>query len=244
LSVIHLCKMHMNKAAIGVGPFGFAVMVILLLFAAGDASAFTCVEITDSEQRLSCYDAAVLCQVNKSDEDRLACFDQSFDRAQSSSQAQPDSVVSNEVSQANKSRQTSVETVSPAEAKSVGEQIRSQKVSSKPTAHKFKAPKSNLLESKAPKSKAPEGDEDKFGLPDRGGSEDSNYVEATIVRVETNALRIDYLKLDNGQVWREVENGKLRFKAGQKVRIESGLLSSYKLKIVGKNLSVKVKRTQ
>lgn len=81
-------------------------------------------------------------------------------------------------------------------------------------------------------------------LRDRGLFEDANHVEAIIVRIQTKAHRIDYLKLDNGQVWREVENGRLRFKAGQKVRIEAGLLNSYKLKIVGKILSVKVKRTQ
>ncbi|MFT6436151.1 MAG: hypothetical protein ACJAVI_004208 [Candidatus Azotimanducaceae bacterium] len=233
--------MQMNKAAVEIGPFGFAVMVISLLFTAGHANAFSCVGIADSEKRLSCYDAAVLCQVKKVDGDRLACFDQAFDRAQSSLLVQPDSAVpadvatvvsgpmsseavTTEVRQANVSRQTSVETVPPAEAISVGEQIRSQKVGSKSTTSKV--------------------DEGKFGLPDRGLSEDANYVEAVIVRVQTNAHRIDYLKLDNGQVWREVEDGRLRFKAGQKVRIEAGLLSSYKLKIVGKNLSVKVKRTQ
>ena len=51
-------------------------------------------------------------------------------------------------------------------------------------------------------------------------------------------------RLDNGQVWREVEDGRLRFKKGQKVRIELGLLSTYKLHIVGRKLSVKVKRTK
>lgn len=53
----------MNKGVLEIGPFGLAVKVISLLFSAGHASAFSCVEIAGSEKRLPCYDATVLCQV-------------------------------------------------------------------------------------------------------------------------------------------------------------------------------------
>ena len=92
------------------------------------------------------------------------------------------------------------------------------------------------------KPNRPRVEEDDFGLPDRLQGAAAPFIEASIIRIQTNANRVNYLELDNGQVWRETEKGRLRFKIGQKVRIESGLLSSYKLKVVGKKLSVKVKR--
>ena len=69
------------------------------------------------------------------------------------------------------------------------------------------------------------------------------YVEATIVEIATGGA-IDYLRLDNGQVWREVEDSHMRFKEGRKVTITEGILSSYDLKMEGYNKIVKVKRVR
>ncbi|NCF73152.1 MAG: hypothetical protein GWP67_06580 [Gammaproteobacteria bacterium] len=67
------------------------------------------------------------------------------------------------------------------------------------------------------------------------------YIEANIIEIAT-AGEIDYLRLDNGQVWREVEDSHMRFKEGRKVTITEGILSSYDLKMEGYNKKVKVKR--
>ena len=69
------------------------------------------------------------------------------------------------------------------------------------------------------------------------------YIEATIVEIATSG-EIDYLRLDNGQVWREVEDGHLRYKEGREVTITEGIFSSYDLKMEGYNNIVKVKRVR
>jgi U3 small nucleolar RNA-associated protein 14 len=86
-------------------------------------------------------------------------------------------------------------------------------------------------------------------LPDEFGkkkkldtSEES--IEATIVKVTTNALKIDYLRLDNGHVWRENEDNHVRFKVGRMVRIEEGMMGSFNLTMEGTGKIVKVKRVK
>lgn len=69
------------------------------------------------------------------------------------------------------------------------------------------------------------------------------YVEATIVEIATGG-EIDYLRLDNGQVWREVGDSRMRFKEGRKVTITEGILGSYDLKMEGYNKIVKVRRVR
>ncbi len=69
-------------------------------------------------------------------------------------------------------------------------------------------------------------------------------VEATIIEVATSALKIDFLRLDNGQVWRETENSRTRFKAGQKVGIQEGIFGSHNLTIEGSDKIVKVTRVK
>ena len=207
----------------------FAVITaILLLLTIEHAKASSCAELADSKDRLACYDNAALCQAETSDVKRLACFDRAFDQAPPMPQNVPTSV-SSTVEPADPA-------VPPPRAPIYSSTNTAEKVAKKPQAVYSEPVSSEDSESKV--------NESEFGLPDRRLAEDAKFIEATIVRVQTNSNRIDYLKLDNGQVWREVEDGRLRFKVGQRVRIESGLLSSYKLKVVGKNLSVKVKRTK
>lgn len=69
------------------------------------------------------------------------------------------------------------------------------------------------------------------------------YIEAIIVEIATSG-NIDYLRLDNGQVWREVEESHLRFKEGRKVTITDGILGSYDLRMEGIKNIVKVRRTR
>ncbi len=69
-------------------------------------------------------------------------------------------------------------------------------------------------------------------------------IEATIVEVATSALNIDYVSLDNGQVWRETEDGRARFKVGQIVRIQEGILGSHNLTVEGSKKAIKVTRVR
>lgn len=65
---------------------------------------------------------------------------------------------------------------------------------------------------------------------------------ATIAEVERNRLGIDYLTLDNGQVWREIEDYRKRFREGDRVTITPGTFSSYDLYFDGSKRRIKVKR--
>lgn len=84
---------------------------------------------------------------------------------------------------------------------------------------------------------------EKFGKETRLDAPEE-YIEATIVEVITNALRIDYLRLDNGHIWRENEDSRVRFKVGRKVKIEEGILGSFNLTMEGTRKIVKVKRVK
>jgi hypothetical protein len=69
------------------------------------------------------------------------------------------------------------------------------------------------------------------------------YVEGTIVEILKSG-QIEYVRLDNGQVWREVTDSRMRFKEGRKVTITEGILNSYDLRMEGYNKAVKVKRVR
>lgn len=83
---------------------------------------------------------------------------------------------------------------------------------------------------------------EEFGMrePKEGPKE---YVTGTIVKVLKSG-QIEYLRLDNGQVWREVTDSRMRFREGGKVVITEGILNSYDLKLEGYNKIVKVKRVR
>ena len=59
-------------------------------------------------------------------------------------------------------------------------------------------------------------------------------VVANIIEARTIARGKWRLKLDNGQIWQEVEPGRNRYKAGLQVTIESGFMGSYTLQTKGK----------
>ena len=69
------------------------------------------------------------------------------------------------------------------------------------------------------------------------------YIEAKILEIITQGT-IDYLRLDNGQVWRETKANSLRFREGRGVTITEGILNSYDLKMEGQKKIVKVKRVR
>jgi hypothetical protein len=69
-------------------------------------------------------------------------------------------------------------------------------------------------------------------------------IEAVIVEVRTNVRDIDYLSLDNGQIWRETEDSLVRFRVGRKVTIKEGIFGSRNLTMEGIDRNAKVKRVK
>lgn len=84
---------------------------------------------------------------------------------------------------------------------------------------------------------------DDFGKRERVEAP-TQSVTASIVRVQ-EAGNVDYLYLDNGQVWRETggDSG-VRFKEGKSVTITEGVLGSYDLRMEGRNRKAKVRRVR
>ena len=86
--------------------------------------------------------------------------------------------------------------------------------------------------------------ERRFGLPQRKEKEDEKIeIKDKITKVTQLAdLRLD-ITLDNDQKWRSVEKiRQIRIKPGQEVTISEGFISGYALKVVGKKISIRVRR--
>jgi len=79
---------------------------------------------------------------------------------------------------------------------------------------------------------------------ERNSATSGGEITAKIVEVTTNAFKIDFIHLDNGHVWRENENSRVRFEVGQKVKIEEGILGSFNLTVEGSSKTVKVNRVK
>ncbi len=91
--------------------------------------------------------------------------------------------------------------------------------------------------------RSPPDSAENFGLKER--PEDRQLsVTAKIEKLE-KAGSVDYLYLDNGQVWRETggDSG-VRFKKGKMVTITEGALGSYDLLMEGRNRKAKVRRVR
>lgn len=76
------------------------------------------------------------------------------------------------------------------------------------------------------------------------GRATDDRIESTIVGITTNAHNIDFLRLDNGHIWRENEDSRVRFSMGSKVTIEEGMFGSFNLKMEGAPRAVKVRRVE
>ena len=89
-----------------------------------------------------------------------------------------------------------------------------------------------------------EDKERRFGLPKRKETEEEKIeIRDKIVKVtQLTGLRLD-ITLGNDQKWRSVEKiRQIRLKPGQEVVISEGFISGYVLKVVGKKISIRVKR--
>ena len=86
--------------------------------------------------------------------------------------------------------------------------------------------------------------ERRFGLPKRDENKEQKIeIRDKITKVtQLTSLRLD-VTLDNDQKWRSVEKiRQIRLKPGQEVTISEGFISGYVLKVVGKKISIRVRR--
>lgn len=180
----------------------------------GPALAGVCTHLEDDAERLACFDAGVRCSSIDSDSDRLRCFDRVYDRVYDGAESGIEQAVDT-------SRHSDGDTAVAA-------------VRSEPNGPDDAAGNAGTVAA----ASSPED----FGK--REPADVQEYIEATIVEIRTTGLKIDYLRLDNGQVWREVNDSRIRFKEGRRVTITEGILGSFDLQMEGYNRIAKVRRVR
>ena len=192
---------------------------VSLVVASNMAYGDSCMGIRDDRGRLDCFDRAHACtNISRSDA-RLECYDEVYSN---SPQAPVAPVESKETLQR--------ETPEPSMPPKANE--------------KLSADVPIEVPEKAESGQKPavvERADDGFGKKKKI-SAPAAFIEGEIVEVMQNARKIDYVILDNGHIWREYEDYRIRYKVGQKVRIEEGILGSYNMKINGVKKLIKVKR--
>lgn len=180
----------------------------------GPALAGVCTHIEDDAERLACFDAGVRCSSIDSDNDRLRCFDQVYDGVYDGAES---------------GIEQAVDTGLHADGDTAVGSVQSE-----PDGPDDAAGNTSTVAA----ASSPED----FGK--REPSDVQEYIEATIVEIRTTGLQIDYLRLDNGQVWREVDDSRIRFKEGRSVTITEGVLGSFDLQMEGYNRIAKVRRVK
>ena len=90
-----------------------------------------------------------------------------------------------------------------------------------------------------PEAVAPVQSKSTFGFADKDTDES---VVATITKLSTDSRNYMTFTLDNGQVWKQTEVNRIRFKEGDTVEIEEGRFSGYYLSSTKNNRSTNVKR--
>lgn len=95
---------------------------------------------------------------------------------------------------------------------------------------------SNSLEQRA---------EENFGQEQRQVVEEApDSIEATITQIDQAAYGKLLITLDNGQVWRQNDSGRVNWKSGDKVIVERALFGSFKMKSASGGRTLRVKRVQ
>lgn len=86
---------------------------------------------------------------------------------------------------------------------------------------------------------APVQSKSMFGFAEK---ESDESVVATITKLSTDSRNYMTFTLDNGQVWKQTEVNRIRFKEGDTVEIEEGRFSGFYLSSTNNNRSTNVKR--
>ncbi len=185
----------------------------LLLFSASHAVANCDRDGSDSASLLSCFDE---CAQIEADDQRLQCYSSVADLMQGGFKGK--AVVSETEVLQSRLEETQARVVEIEEQLEQAEE------------------KIRQVEATQPEP------EETFGKRNIRRQPDGFKVETTIAKVVDGANGITYLHLQNGQLWREVSDSRIRFRSGNKVAIEEGLLGSYRLELIDAGRKVKVRR--
>ena len=188
-------------------------LLTILSVAMNMTFADSCAEIDAEIKRLACYDSGHSCFEILSDESRLQCYDRAY---------------SNPVG------------LPAAEQTTQGEQISSSTQRTESSEELSSRNREKDYSQELPVAADSDG-ESEFGKK----TKDSNtlkFIESAITEVKRDLNKIDYLWLENGQVWRETENFGVRYKVGSSVRIEKAVFGSHNLKAEGIVKLIKVRR--
>lgn len=200
-------------------------VALLLTGSVSLALADTCSDIQDDSSRLECFDAVRACTQIDSDTDRLACFDAAFAVEQAIQAA-------GEAGQASAKKPV-------AEIATREDEIAAREAELAAREAELAAREAAVAQQHAT---AEAESEEEFGKRWKEGDEPMDFIEATIVQLESNPFKVDYIRLDNGQVWREISDSGLRFEVGDKIIITEGILGSFDLQVETSSRYVKVKR--
>ena len=196
-------------------------------------NAQSCVEITNPQDRLACFDAQNVCTDIHSAIARLECFEKAYFTSRSEA-------VTPEASATQKIDEPETQKIREPATYEVKEPVEVM-VETEPTP----VPRVELEVKTKKSAKAqvlvPTKSPGEFGGK-KSSKDRVEYIEGTIVEAMQNANQIDYIRLDNGQVWRENEDNRVRFKTGQTVRIERGVFNTFNLRIDGVRKLIKVRR--
>ena len=200
-------------------------LVFILTSSANLAFAADCSEIENSSERLACYDAGLNCMQLASDKERLECFDGVFGGVSKelATGELPEPAASDHSSE-----------IAKREA-----QVTARETELAAREAEVAAREAEVAQQSAT---AEEKSKDEFGKRWRDGDEPMDFIEAIIVELKSNPFKVDYLRLDNGQVWREISDSRVRFKVGDKIIITEGILGSYDLQTEKSSQYIKVKR--
>lgn len=203
------------------------------------ATADVCTQIADDKERLACFDAALACADLGSESGRLDCFDSAYSGADPSDISVDDRSVPQDVIEAPDSPVEQSTEMQVADDRNI-----SQDVPEEPDPSAERSAQVQIADDdKAPlvaKSSVSSGD----FAEERTSEAPKETIEAIIVELKSDARDIDYLWLDNGQVWRESTDSIVRFKVGRKVIIKEGALGSHNLTMEGIDRNAKVIRIQ
>lgn len=187
----------------------------ILTLATNMAFADSCAEIDAEIKRLACYDNGRSCFEILSDESRLQCYDRAYPK--------------------------SVQSPSPAARKITQEEQISNSTQPVESSEELSSRNGEKDQRKEVSLVVNSDGESEFGRI-KTESKTQKFIESTITEVKRDANKIDYLWLENGQVWRETENFGVRYKVGNSVRIEKAVFGSYNLKSEGIVKLIKVRR--
>lgn len=215
-------------------------LYLLLPGLAVAANAEVCTDIGDDERRLACFDAGRECAAIDDAAARLECYDALYLSAAAGEQAPAPK---------------SMDSPAPAPGSAPAASSGAPASPAAPAAPATPAAPASAAADDAPPAPEPTPDpqteaaadprsdaEADFGLKTPDPEKEIRSIRAEVVGVQTTGLGIDYLQLDNGQVWRELEDSRIRFREGDVVVITKGVLGSFNLSPEDSGRQVKVRR--